>query len=609
MKQEDHSQKETAKNELKPIPFFPNEIKKSPSTPNFHKFPDNISHNHHHKSSLNKSSIQLHELQSVDSSPKPDNTSIGDSLVDLYIDKGNDSPTRPRSRGASSFISTTLKRQSDIPDPQNFDRYGFRKKTQYVTEEEYDQWWGEYSQYCIRRKHKWQTFLLKSGLSLNNDSPEKFPPQSEKLKRYVRKGIPAEWRGNAWWYFARGDEMLNKNKDLYAKLVAKVETGKRNKNTIRDLDVIERDLNRTFPDNIHFHRESFQSEEPFMIQALRRVLLAFSIYDSEIGYCQSMNFLAALLLLFLNEEKAFWMLVIITKKYLPGVHSLSLEGVNVDQGVLILCVKEYLPELWAKMEASMLNSTGQKTINQIEILNRLPPITLSTASWFMSCFVGVVPIETTLRIWDCLFFEKSHFLFKISLAILKLSEDELLERKLSIPQSILASFSTESLDHSPGNGGNGSHLTRQKIENMNQDDYDMLLFQVIQTFPKKLLNPNDLFDKVIFKKKMLLNKLDQDEIDKVRKYVTSQRDKWTRFNKIMNGGDRNASATIYSDLNNNNVKNSNGDEPESDNVSLSNEEVMNTLESEMTGFKRISLTGVNWNNSIKERVKSIRKQK
>lgn len=206
-------------------------------------------------------------------------------------------------------------------------------------------------------------------------------------------------------------------------------------------------------------------------------------------------------------------------------------------------------------------------------------------------------------------FEKSHFLFKISLAILKLSEDELLERKLSIPQSILASFSTESLDHSPGNGGNGSHLTRQKIENMNQDDYDMLLFQVIQTFPKKLLNPNDLFDKVIFKKKMLLNKLDQDEIDKVRKYVTSQRDKWTRFNKIMNGGDRNASATIYSDLNNNNVKNSNGDEPESDNVSLSNEEVMNTLESEMTGFKRISLTGVNWNNSIKERVKSIRKQK
>ncbi|CAL9733446.1 GTPase-activating protein GYP3 [Monosporozyma servazzii] len=600
MNTKDHSQKELQQDEIKPLPSFSKEIKKSPSTPNFHKFAGGDERHQHCNSSLNKSSIQLHDSLPIHNSVKPDNMSTRDSLVDLYMDNGQESPVRSKLDRNGSFISTTLRRQSNIPDPQHFDRYGFRKKSQYVTEEEYDQWWGEYSQYCIRRKHKWQNFLVKSGLSLNNDSPEKFPAQSEKVKRYVRKGIPAEWRGNAWWYFARGDEMLSKNKNLYAKLVEKIETAKHNKTSIRDVDVIERDLNRTFPDNIHFHRESFQTEEPFMIQALRRVLLAFSIYDSEIGYCQSMNFLAALLLLFLDEEKAFWMLVIITKKYLPGVHSVSLEGVNVDQGVLILCIKEYLPELWIKMEASMLHSTGQKAINQIEILNKLPPITLSTASWFMSCFVGVVPIETTLRIWDCLFYEKSHFLFKISLAILKLSEEELLERKLSIPQSIFATFSSESLDYTTSNGGNGSHVAKQKIERMNQDDYDMLLFQVIQTYPKKLINPNDIFEKVIFKKKMLLNRLDQEEIDKVRKYVTSQRDKWTRFGNIIN----NDNSTKFSDFNN-----SMNDGSESDNISMSNEDVLNTLESEMTGFKRISLTGVNWNNSFRERVKSIRKQK
>lgn len=45
--------------------------------------------------------------------------------------------------------------------------------------------------------------------------------------------------------------------------------------------------------------------------ALRRVLLAFSVQNPHVGYCQSMNFLAAALLLALDraEEKAFWVLV------------------------------------------------------------------------------------------------------------------------------------------------------------------------------------------------------------------------------------------------------------------------------------------------------------
>ena len=45
--------------------------------------------------------------------------------------------------------------------------------------------------------------------------------------------------------------------------------------------------------------------------ALRRVLLAFSAHSPRIGYCQSMNFLAAALLLALGraEDSAFWVLV------------------------------------------------------------------------------------------------------------------------------------------------------------------------------------------------------------------------------------------------------------------------------------------------------------
>jgi hypothetical protein len=59
------------------------------------------------------------------------------------------------------------------------------------------------------------------------------------------------------------------------------------------------DLRRTFPDNV-----MFESEEG--ISALRRVLVAYSWLNPEIGYCQSMNFISALFLLFMDEEDAFW---------------------------------------------------------------------------------------------------------------------------------------------------------------------------------------------------------------------------------------------------------------------------------------------------------------
>ena len=59
------------------------------------------------------------------------------------------------------------------------------------------------------------------------------------------------------------------------------------------LDVINRDLNIIFPDDIQFQRK-----ENFMVQVSWRVLLELSKYDQEIGSCQFKN------LLFLDEGKS-----------------------------------------------------------------------------------------------------------------------------------------------------------------------------------------------------------------------------------------------------------------------------------------------------------------
>jgi len=134
-----------------------------------------------------------------------------------------------------------------------------------------------------------------------------------------------------------------------------------------------------------------------IVQQLRRVLVAFSLHVPKIGYCQSLNFLAGLLLLFMSEEKAFWMLYILTHTHLPGTHEVNLEGSSVDQWVLMMSVRESLPNIWAKIGGDLDGSDFDPDSA------RLPPVTLCTSSWFMSGFIGSLPIESVLRVWDCLF--------------------------------------------------------------------------------------------------------------------------------------------------------------------------------------------------------------
>lgn len=137
----------------------------------------------------------------------------------------------------------------------------------------------------------------------------------------------------------------------------------------------------------------------------------------------------------------------------------------------------------------------------------------------MSCFVGVVPIETTLRIWDCLFYEESHFLFKVALGILKLSESEFLESK---SQKLFRQYSSYTFG-----GSNDSDSTFKRLKNKikTQEEADMEILQVIQNFPKRLLNPNDIFEKVLMKKKVALNGITQEKIDRGREYVAMGRNR------------------------------------------------------------------------------------
>jgi TBC1 domain family member 6 len=384
--------------------------------------------------------------------------------------------------GQSSTINTSHINMANAPR----DRYGFKKVSLHVTLEDYDAWNATYSEHVERRSKKWHSLMKSYGLA--TDKPFRFPPKSDKIKRYVRKGIPPNLRGAAWFWYAGGPGKMAKEPGLYRDMLKRVSEGELSDN---DREHIERDLNRTFPDNVKFKpdptttldaqadagggaeakRANVEPETP-IVQALRRVLQAFAVHNPNIGYCQSLNFIAGLLLLFLDqdEEKAFVLLNIVTTTYLPGTHGVALEGANIDIAVLMSCIKDSLPTIWAKLDdkgpAALVGATSRAL--------RMPTISLATTAWFMSLFVGTLPIESVLRVWDCLFFEGSKTLFRIALAIFKTGEKAI----LSVSDS-------------------------------------MEIFQMVQTAPRAMLDVNGLME-TCFKRRGGFGGVSQEMIEKRR---------------------------------------------------------------------------------------------
>lgn len=372
--------------------------------------------------------------------------------------------------------------------PVERDRYGFKKASDKISVQEYNAWASKYEDHISRRRNKWVALMVKQGLT--TDEPNRFPEMCEKVKRYARKGYPPEWRGAMWWYYSGGQHMIQQREvvGLYASLVARVKREELNKD---DRDAIERDLDRTFPDNIHFRPEPATDlldgefdEEPKLIQDLREVLSCFALNNPNIGYCQSLNFIAGLLLLFLKQDKerVFILLTIITQNHLPGAHARNLA--NTEVNVLMMLIKDYLPKVWASInDTDLINSGAGSNAHPNSKFQRQPTVALSCTSWFMSLFVGVLPIETVLRVWDAFLYEGPRALYRYALSIFKLGEGEL--RK-----------------YRPGDGE---------------------IFMIVQNLPRKCLDPNVLHDLAFVKKGF--GNLSQAVIDQKRLF-------WREQNKI-----------------------------------------------------------------------------
>ncbi|XP_076990013.1 TBC1 domain family member 8 isoform X3 [Tamandua tetradactyla] len=218
--------------------------------------------------------------------------------------------------------------------------------------------------------------------------------RTEKIRKLVAMGIPESLRGKLWLLFSDAVTELAAHPGYYGSLVA-ASMGR----SCLVTEEIERDLHRSLPEH-----PAFQSETG--IAALRRVLTAYAHRNPRIGYCQSMNILTSVLLLYAKEEEAFWLLVAVCERMLPDYFNHRVIGAQVDQSVFEELIRERLPEL-------------------AEHMGDLAALSSVSLSWFLTLFLSIMPLESAISVVDCFFYDGIRAIFQLGLAVLDANAEAL----------------------------------------------------------------------------------------------------------------------------------------------------------------------------------------
>ncbi|XP_044050816.1 USP6 N-terminal-like protein [Siniperca chuatsi] len=271
------------------------------------------------------------------------------------------------------------------------DRFGFLHEEELPTPSALEE---KQKQQEIERVEKWLK-MVKNWDKYRN---------SEKLVKRVYKGIPLQLRGQAWALLLDIEKVKQINKGKYEKMKQQA------RGFSTEIKQIDLDVNRTFRNHIMF-MDRFGVKQ----QALFHVLAAYSVYNTEVSYCQGMSQIAAILLMYLNEEDAFWALSQLLTNSKHAMHGFFIPGfpkLHRFQAHHELILSKMLPKLKKHLDKEQM-TTG-----------------IYTTKWFLQCFIDRTPFTLTLRLWDIYILEGEKTLNAMAYTTFKLHKKRLQKLQL-----------------------------------------------------------------------------------------------------------------------------------------------------------------------------------
>ncbi|KAH8098912.1 hypothetical protein JL720_1882 [Aureococcus anophagefferens] len=274
------------------------------------------------------------------------------------------------------------------------------------------------------------------------------------LKKRVRKGVPLRADDDALLLeVAYGsDRAPNEGPDHYRRASSEAYPALVSRSSQDPVDpesiyeIIERDLTRTYPRHPMFETalvdggRSDQSVENKGVSMLRRVLCAYAALDEECGYCQGMNYVAALALVHVcgedasrndpmrsmskrhlgaqaserdlagsAEEDCFWFLVALLRSRRTSLRSSTCRAWSARSRLFVYGA--VLAQLAPKVAAHMAKEG-------------LEPNMYAT-HWFVTVFSAQFP-SLVARVWDAFLAEGWKPVYRVAVALLSTNEKAIL---------------------------------------------------------------------------------------------------------------------------------------------------------------------------------------
>ncbi|XP_032386032.1 TBC1 domain family member 4 isoform X2 [Etheostoma spectabile] len=229
------------------------------------------------------------------------------------------------------------------------------------------------------------------------------PQDEEEMYRALCQGVPKSRRGEVWLLLSHQHRLRHKlpqrqqapdtpYHDLLKQLTAQQHS-------------ILVDLGRTFPTHQYFSAQLGAGQ-----LSLYNLLKAYSLLDTEVGYCQGISFVAGVLLLHMSEEQAFDMLKFlmydlgIRQQFRPDMVSLQVQMYQLSR---------------------LLHDYHRELYNHFEEHEICP--SLYAAPWFLTLFASQFPLNFVSRVFDFVFVQGTGAIFKVALCLLSSHEGEIVE--------------------------------------------------------------------------------------------------------------------------------------------------------------------------------------